>query len=362
MKVDFTKRDSNIVKGIAIIMMIFHHLFRLKEFSSGYSVSFFPFTIGRVAQLCTFFKICVPMFFFISGYGLSKVYKRYIKEKHKNNNEFFIKRYLKIMPTFWFVMIVSLIYGQIMSNMVSKIFFSRSTSDGIVNILFNFSGLSGILRTTNFDNNWWYIGASLIFIFFVPMIYSFVKKSSWLTVGIGIIILPRIIGISNFSTTTALPFIFTLYLGMLCEEKNVIEKVTSFEILNNKILNKIVRFILYIIFLLILYIYSKDISRDVMWEIHFGLTPLIVILFIKEFISIIPFISDILESLGKHSYIMYLFHGIIITQHRSFLLNNRNFIISGLILLIISYIISIVLEKIMTIIGYNKIFNKIIKD
>ncbi len=356
MSTDFSKRDSNIVKGVAIILMVFHHLFRLKEFSTGYSVSFFPFTVGRIAQICTFFKICVPLFVFVSGYGLLKTYK-----KTKNKNNFFFQRYFKLMPTFWFVIIISFIYGEITSGMVSKLFFSKSLYQGIFNIIFNFFGLSGLLRTVNFNENWWYIGASLVFIFLIPIIYFLAKKHGWLTVGLGIIILPRVIGISNFSTVSALPYIFTLYLGMLCEDKGIIEKIINIKLINNNSLNKIFKLSLYLIGLLIMYVYSTQMPRNIVWELHFGITPFIVILIIKEFISVIPIISQMLESLGRYSYIIFLIHGLIIMTSRSLLLNNNHFIISGLLLLMISYFISFILEKIMSLIGYKKLFSKIEK-
>lgn len=356
MSKDFSKKDSNIVKGVAIILMIFHHLFRLKEFSSGYSVSFYPLTSGRIAQICTFFKICVPLFVFVSGYGLLRAYKN-----SKNKDCFFFQRYFKLMPTFWFVIIISFIYGEITSNMVTKIFFSKNVYQGIFNILFNFAGISGILKTVNFNENWWYMGASLVFIFLIPLIYNLANKYGWITVGLGIIILPRTIGISNFSTVSALPYIFTLYLGMVCEEKHIIENIVNKKLLNNIYLNKLLKFSLYLLSLLFMYIYSTQMARNIFWELHFALTPFIVILFTKEFISVIPIISQILESLGKYSYIIFLIHGLIIISSRPFLLNNKHFLISGLLLLIISYCISFVLEKIMDLTGYKKLFTKLEK-
>ena len=79
---EFTVKHSNMIKGIAIILMVFHHLFRTKQFSQGYTLSFWPFSIGRVAQITTFFKICVPLFTFVSGYGLLYFYKKLINKKN----------------------------------------------------------------------------------------------------------------------------------------------------------------------------------------------------------------------------------------------------------------------------------------
>jgi hypothetical protein len=39
----FDKNKSLELKGIAIILMLFHHCFRLKKIYDGYVVSFYPF-------------------------------------------------------------------------------------------------------------------------------------------------------------------------------------------------------------------------------------------------------------------------------------------------------------------------------
>lgn len=336
--------------------MIFHHLFRLKDFSIGYNVSFLPLTVGRVAQICTFFKICVPLFVFVSGFGLLKSYKNI-----KNKNNFFFYRYFKLMPTFWFVAIICFFYGEIASSIFSKTFFTGNIYQGIINVIFNLAGICGLIKTVNFNENWWYIGASLVFIFFIPLIYNLVKKHGWLNVGLGIIIIPRVIGIINFSAVSALPFIFALYLGMLCEDKKLIEKIVDKRIVNNAVLNKVLKLAIYTLLLIAMYIYSSQMPRNIVWELHFGLTPFIVILIAKEFISFIPIISSTLECLGKYSYIMFLVHGIFIITFKDFLLENRHFIISGLLLLFISFIISFVIENIMRFTHYKDVFKKIEK-
>lgn len=61
-----TKDDSNFMKGIAILMMVAHHLW---GFPSRFDCSAFPHIYTTIGLAC---KICVSMFLFISGYGLAK--------------------------------------------------------------------------------------------------------------------------------------------------------------------------------------------------------------------------------------------------------------------------------------------------
>lgn len=60
----FSRNMSHMVKGVAILMMIAHHCFAFPDYwLDTFNVS--PFLAG----LCNQFKICVPVFAFITGYG-----------------------------------------------------------------------------------------------------------------------------------------------------------------------------------------------------------------------------------------------------------------------------------------------------
>ena len=58
------------MKGIAIVIMLFHHMYLSQDRFEGLNVVFTPFSADRIMYLCRTFKICVPIYAFISGYGL----------------------------------------------------------------------------------------------------------------------------------------------------------------------------------------------------------------------------------------------------------------------------------------------------
>ena len=64
------KEDSAALKGIAILMMVFHHCYRTEKKFAGYEILFTPFTAENVIHLALYMKICVCIFAFVSGYGL----------------------------------------------------------------------------------------------------------------------------------------------------------------------------------------------------------------------------------------------------------------------------------------------------
>lgn len=65
-----SKRDTQILKGIGIMLMLIHHLF-----SSPASIELYDDIaingVGLVNQIGVFSKLCVSIFVFISGYGLA---------------------------------------------------------------------------------------------------------------------------------------------------------------------------------------------------------------------------------------------------------------------------------------------------
>ena len=62
-----TKRQSAVLQGVAIWMMLYHHLYS----EAAEYESLFPFlqadAVRRIAWFC---KICVGIFAFVSGYGM----------------------------------------------------------------------------------------------------------------------------------------------------------------------------------------------------------------------------------------------------------------------------------------------------
>lgn len=55
MKSVFSKKDSQIIKGIAISMMLWHHCFLTGRYEE-FSVSFFPFLESQIVHIAAFLK------------------------------------------------------------------------------------------------------------------------------------------------------------------------------------------------------------------------------------------------------------------------------------------------------------------
>ena len=107
------KEDSAALKGIAILMMVFHHCYRTEKKFAGYEILFTPFTAENVIHLALYMKICVCIFAFVSGYGLMYGYLRNQNPDNRISDSAFVKRHLfSTCSGYWFLVVPAyLVYG-----------------------------------------------------------------------------------------------------------------------------------------------------------------------------------------------------------------------------------------------------------
>lgn len=89
--------DTNALKGIALLLLLCHHLFYIQkgEYTDIYFANF-----GIIQEFGIACKVCVAIFVFLSGYGLVK---KYNKSERVNFREFYTTRFVKLMMNFWLI-------------------------------------------------------------------------------------------------------------------------------------------------------------------------------------------------------------------------------------------------------------------
>lgn len=99
-----TKSESLQIKGSAIIIMVFLHLFNPAEYLDRCVLNVMFLGKPLVSQLATYSEICVSLYLFLSGYGLYILFE-------KNNRIFVWKRIFKLYLLFWACFIVFIPLG-----------------------------------------------------------------------------------------------------------------------------------------------------------------------------------------------------------------------------------------------------------
>ena len=363
-KVEFSKNNTLALKGIAIIMMMFHHCFRKVELIENYKISFFPLNQEFVINISLVFKICVSIFIFITGYGLTLSLKKLNSEYNWTNKELFkwtINRLIKTLSGFWVVAIISYLICQIIDGTTKDIFFQDGIAYGIFKMLINFLGLSKIFKINDFNSTWWYMSLAILFILSMPIFIKLFKKYNYINVLLFVIFIPRIMT-CEFIINSYITFLFPLLIGIIFAEKDLVVKFANFKINNNNYYNKILKFIIETIVVIFMYILSVNMPDNLFWEMKFGIIPVFLICYLYEFFIDIPILKHILQFLGKHSMNIFLIHEFIRTNYLTdYIYSYRNFIKIIFILILISLMLSILLEIFKKLIKYNKLIDKLNK-
>lgn len=355
----FDKVAAQKLKGIAIILMLQHHNFRVKSLYDAYTVSFFPFHEDYIVKISLFFKICVSIFAFITGYGLYHSYNN----KKETDEKWVIKRYIKTFSGYWFIFIGSCVLCELINNRTSNIYMKDGFLLGIIKILTDFFGFNNLLDLQQLNGTWWYMSCAIVFIIILPFIVKLEKSMGrgYLLLLLTIII-PRVMNIVWVNRNVCMPYIFVYVLGIVSAKYKWVDRIINYKVIRNDLGNKVIKFILEVILIMIgIKLYFR-LPTEIFWEIKYGIIPFFVMIWCIEFIINIPLISNILKLLGKHSMNIFLIHTFIRGIYLSdFIYSFYHFILITGVLLFISLAVSILIEKIKEIIKYNFMIEKLLK-
>lgn len=346
--------QSTRLKGIAILLMIFHHCFRNKKTYIGQHVSFFPLNETIVNNLSNMSKLCVSIFVFISGYGLYLGYKK----NKESATRWVAKREIKLLSGYWIIFLITIIVGQFIDQKTQIFYFKKGIISGIAKLFVEFFGLTNLFGMKFYNNTWWYMSAAVVYVAMIPLIVKF--KDNLLLLLAWVVILPRLFNIGYLSGTGAYSFMAPLILGAIFAEYDLMNRFVNWG--NGSLKIKMLKFIAEISLLIMSYYAYKELSTDVYWEYHMAVYPIIAIVFFVEFIVDIPLVGKLLEFFGKHSANIFMIHSLIRWYwFYDFTYSFGNFIVIGAVLFVISLMVSIVLEAIKKLIGYDKMIDKLVK-
>lgn len=155
----FTKVNTLEIKGVAVLCMIFYHLF---AFPTKMPIENIQPWMGT--PITKAFQICVPIFLFMSGYGL-----QCIAMKKKITFISIGERLQKLYINFWWVAIPFITIGLIIH------YYSIQPLD---NLLLNLLGLK-----SSFNGTWWfyYLYVELLILFYFINKIN-VKKKGYITI------------------------------------------------------------------------------------------------------------------------------------------------------------------------------------
>ncbi len=354
MQQDLTKQDTQAIKGIAILLLLWHHCYYEGRYPEEV-LSFFPFLELQVINLANFFKICVSLFAFVSGYGL---YVSYTQEQPTSNRVscWCISRYVKSFSGFWFVVLLSWPVTQLLSGRPQEIYFHDGIINGIFYMMLDLGGFSQLFDTPSLQTEWWYMGAALSFIMMTPLLWGGLKKLGSFCVLFLVILFPRCFG-KYPGGMHFLSFVPAFLMGMIFAKEKIIGRLNS-GLKDSR--RKIIAVIACICGSVICYKLSAYLSRKYFWDLTLGVMVGLYVITLYFTILNIPGLNTVLKYLGRFSANIYLVHEFYHSVYcRDFIYGNGNFIFAPIRLLLCSLATALLIEGLKKWSRYNAMTDKL---
>lgn len=357
---NLSKQDTSVMKGIAIIAMLCHHVYTCQP----EWVATYPYWLTTLGVLG---KVCVAIFLFCSGYGLATQYKKIlyttkdIKGKLYKTIIFIFKRFVKFYSAYWFIFLIFV--------PITIFFFNRSLSEAYgenVNILKRlFFDVLGIQGFQSYNITWWFNKLIILFYLLFPMFFIAVKKTKWIGLLCSFVLmrLANKMGIANYYDIMLWQFPFLLGIVWVLYQ----EKVAKWSQRIEKNVELITIVVLVLLLLGILQRLYNIVPFGNITGIRFdGFLSLLLTLCVALILRRMKYTYMLLSFLGKHSINIYLIHTFLNYYWEpihNFLHTNKVCRFMGLnmwILLIACLLISIILEFMKEKLYWNKLTNKVL--
>lgn len=174
------KKDTAVLKGIAICAMLFHHLYAVPP--SLYVNINFADCLRWIGELG---KVCVAIFLFCSGYGLSAQYGMSSTFDTRFSIKLVVKRLLKFYVNYWAVFIVFVPITILVFNRPLSVPYGENVNF-VKRFVFDIFGIQGF---HSYNVTWWFNLLIIIFYLLSPLFYLFVKHGKVLAFVFGVLLL-----------------------------------------------------------------------------------------------------------------------------------------------------------------------------
>lgn len=355
-----SKQDTSVLKGVAIIAMLCHHVYTCQP----EWVATYPYWLTMLGVLG---KVCVAIFLFCSGYGLATQYEKMLcktsdtKAKIYRTLIFIFKRFVKFYSSYWFVFLIFV--------PITIFFFDRPLSAAYgenVNVIKRlFFDILGVQGFQSYNITWWFNKLIILFYLLFPIFFIAIKKTKWVGLLCCFILmrLANKLGVVNYYDILFWQFPFVLGIGwVLYQEQSA--KCSNWI---NKHIRLIIVFAVISLLLGILQrLYNIIPFGNITGARFDGFLDFLLALCVVLIFRRMKYTYMVLSFLGKHSINIYLIHTFFNYYWEPihyFLQTNKICRFMGLnmwILLVICLLTSIILEFMKEKLYWNNLTNKIL--
>ncbi len=355
---EFDIRKTNMVKCMAIILMLIHHLFSgAPELCIKYGTESRIFAWNDIMAFSEACKICVGMFVFLTAFGITRAYRvECVETGIASGNalgKFCIKRYVKLEMNFLFVYMLTIMTYFLRAGGVRQIYGIFGIKRGILYAVIDALGFAIRFSTPTLNPTWWYMSTAVLLVFLIPILVQLYKKY-----GICTIVCCAFF-FSGRSYDGVSEYVLCMCVGIFCAETRVLEKMYRKRYIKQNIFNSCVKMLVYLS-LIVFLIYVR-----IKVDLHFFVDAAIPVLcsgFCMELSSLFPVSEKVMGFIGEYSMNMFLIHTLIFSYYfPQYVYRPKNWLAVLFVLLVTSLILSIVIEKLKELLGYKIITEKVIR-
>jgi len=351
-----SKQDTAVLKGVAILAMLCHHLYTYPPAWAALPESPFLLWLGAVG------KVCVSLFLFCSGYGLSVQYATYdsvvgFSKRTRIATRFLIRRFVKFYANYWVIFILFV--------PITVLFFGRpfqaAYGESASVPLHFFLDLLGLQGLHSYNITWWFNLLIIVFYLLFPIFYFLFRKNVWVSLFIAFILcaIGGKLGLSEYGLLFSLYILpFTIGISWRFFQESFSQLFQSHK-------QKSFMFVVGCLGLIVLLLFFRQ--HNVLPGGFYGekIDGFLVCAIVMLIISLRPFFPPpgFLMFVGKHSVNIYLIHTFINAYWpTSRWIHNLEWGgVKFIILFAMSLLISVFIELIKEKIGYNGVVSYICK-
>lgn len=187
----FTRENTKQVKGIAILLMLIHHLYLFTDrIPYGMSLATKIYVSGKefTQILGDFGKFCVPLYMFLGGYGLY-IKLSSIKGEQVYGKNSLVSHYIKLYTAYWKVFLIFIPIGFIFFSNQSQycneaVICNRFANFFLQEVILEFIGLR-----SSIVSEWWFFLTYLFALFAGFVFWELFKKNKNVYVEFAVVII-----------------------------------------------------------------------------------------------------------------------------------------------------------------------------
>ncbi len=351
MERQFTKKDSLTAKGLAILLLLFYHLFYEEHVITAMEVNYAPLPKELFLMAAGFGNICVAVFVMITAYGITHKILSVPDMKPEDAYGQAVRRFRKLLAGFA-ALYVSVIVVWFYKFDLASLY--GNGKQGLLLLLCDGIGMAQFFGTPTLNETWWYMALAYTFIFLVPLLAFCVKK-----VGIGLLwiafFVPMMVGLNSDMGR----YLFVAVFGVCAAYGNWFGKIFNLR------LHPAVKWCIGIVgFAGCILLRQNAVVKDYFADYVDAPVAFFVICFAVMLLGTVPGLKQILGFIGKYSMNIYLVHTFFyLILFRDFIYRFKYAAVTFLLLVAVSLVYAVVLDAVKTVVikgvhRINALWNK----